>query len=493
MANDVVQSLEVALFAQPRGPNTETRYLGCHTLASATRPRGNNTLNYCPHPTQPRQYVVSSKTKAPPGLVTFTVETKMRRLMDYLEELKCPIPLIANVTSCSPKNLFSNWDRSFIFQNADVVQETLNNLVSGGADNNEVMQAFDMEADDIIRVVPLRVTRDSSIAETVALNNLFACDVDMCPGVCGAANERCDTFYAVADAVVGSASAKGSLWINSDGVWTAAASDPFDTGDHIIAGACFQLSRTTRRILVFRGSTDAGAPAEAAYTDDNGATWTRVNIGSDNGEYVISPKALAVVDQNNIWVGTDSGRIYFSNNGGSSWSVQEDQGIHASAWNWVSALDDRTLFAGGAGDVIAVSIDGGEVWSQTNATGEGGDIISGGIIDANTFWVGTDDGELFYTSDAGVNWGKRDFEGAGSGRIDDMVFNNNMVGFMSHRNGSNQSTFFQTRNGGWTWEQIVTPTNSGLNSILVCGNNRVWAVGEANGGRPVVYKLQPSA
>lgn len=493
MADNVVQSLEVALFAQPGGPNTQTRFLGCHTIGSATRPRGNNTLNYCPDPIHPRRYVVSSKTKAPPGLVTFTVETKMRRLMDYLEELNCPIPLIANVTSCSPKNQFSNWDRSFIFQNADVVQETLNNLVSGGADNNEVMQAFDMEADDIIRVVPLRVTRDSSIAETVALNHLFACDTDICAGPCGAANEKCDTFYAVGDAIAGSVSGRANLWINRQGVWTVAAADPFGTGEHIIAGACFQLSRNTRRILVFRGSTDVGAPAEAAYSDDNGATWTNVNIGSDNGEFISSPHALAVIDQNNIWVGTDSGRIYFSGTGGASWSVQEDQGIHAGVWNWVAAMDDRTLFAGGAADVIAVSIDGGEVWSQVNATGGGGDITAGGIVDTNNFWVGTDDGEFFYTSDAGVEWGQRDFLGAGVGRVDDVMFVNNMVGFMSHRNGSAKSTFYQTRNGGFSWESIDTATNSGVNSILACGNNKVWAVGEASGGRPVVYKLQPSA
>src|SRR5262245_20098259 len=95
MANEVVRSLQVALYVQPGGPNTPTRFLGCHTISSATRPRGNNTLNHCPDPINPGRYVVSSKTKAPPGLVTLTIEAKMYRLLDYLEDLNCPVPIIA--------------------------------------------------------------------------------------------------------------------------------------------------------------------------------------------------------------------------------------------------------------------------------------------------------------------------------------------------------------------------------------------------------------
>jgi len=492
-ALDVIKSLDVALYALPGGPNSIPRFLGCHTISSATRPRGNNTLNHCADPINPGRYVVSSKTKAPPGLVTLTIESKMGRLFDYLEDLNCPIPIIAQPVSCAPKNQFSNWDRAFIFLNADVVQEGLSNLVSGGADENEVMQSFDMEADDIVRLVPLRVTRESSIAETQALNHLFACDNDICAGPCGAANEKCTTFYAVSDAISASASGKADVWINYKGVWTVSAADPFATGEHIMAGGCFALDRTTRRLLVFRGSTDAAAPAEAAYSDDGGATWVNVNIGSDNGEYVISAHASAVINQNNIWVGTNEGRIYFSSDGGANWVAQEDQGIMATAWNWVHFIDERRGFAGGAADTIAITIDGGQVWSQVNATGEGGDITAGGVVDSNTFWVGTDDGEIFFTTDAGVTWEKRNFANSGTGRIDDMMFVNNMNGFMSHRNATPKSTFLQTRNGGYTWEVIPTETNAGINSLLACGNNLVWAVGEPVSGKPVVYKVQPSA
>lgn len=496
MANEPITSLSVSLWALPGGPNSQPRFLGCHAITSVTKPKGNNTLVHCADPVQPGRYAVATKTKAAPGLTTFTIETKMYGLFDYLENLNCPIPIIAQAVDCAPKNEFWNWRRSFIFLNADNVQEGLSNLLSGGDDENPVMMSFDMEADDMIRLAPLRIARDSSIAESQALNHIFACDTDICAGPCGAANEHCSTLYATSDPVVGSATNKGTVWIMSDGGWTPAAADPFDTGDVIIGGTCFALDSLTTRILVFRGTTDVANPAEAAYSDDAGATWTRVNIGSDNGEFVLSPKAIHSINQNNIWVGTDSGRIYFSNDGGGSWTVQENQGIHAAAYNWVQMIDDRNGWAGGAADVIANTTDGGQVWNQVNSTGQGGDITAGGIIDSNNVWVGTDDSEIFFTANGGVTWTQRlGWTGSGQvgGRIDDIRMINNMVGFMSVRATGGKSTILQTRTGGYNWEVIETPNNAGINTMIACGLRLVYAVGEIQGGKPVVYKLQPVA
>lgn len=491
MASEPIKSLSVALWGQPAGPNTAIEYFGCHAITSVTRPRGNNTLNYCPDPVHPGRYVVSSKTKAPPGLVTYSIESKMYKLFSHLETIKCPFPVIAQVVDCSPKDEYWNWVRAFIFTNSDPVQEGISNLLTM-SEENEVMMTFDMEADEMLRLAKLRIARDSSIAETQALNHVFACDLDICAGPCGAANAACDTLYAVSDAVSGSASGKGSLWIMQNDTWTAAAADPFATSEHIIGGTCFALDRSTRRVLVFRGSTDAAAPAEAAYTDDGGATWTLVNIGASNAEFVISSKAIHALNQNNIWVGTNLGRIYFSSDGGGTWVAQENQGIHAAAWNWVQMLDDRNGFAGGVGDVIATTTDGGQVWSQVNATGQGGDITAGAVIDVNNFWVGTDDGELFFTTDAGVTWTQRvGFSGSGIGRVDDIRFINSQVGYVSMRNATPKSTLLTTRFGGFNWETIDTPTNAGVNSLIACGLGLLYAVGEASGGKPVIYKAQP--
>lgn len=488
-----LKSLQISLWAQPDGPNTDMKYLGCHGITTVTKPKGTNTLNFCPHPTRPGEYMVSSKTKGPPGLITFTIDSKVYQLFDYLDGLGCSIPIIAQFTEETPRNEFWNWKRSWIFEDADNTEENLDNFSSIGTDNNEVMKHFPMEAGSLTELVNYRVYRDLDITETQALNKIFACDFDLCASPSNAAVSHCDTMYAVGDAVVGSLTNKADLWIYTDGTWTAAAAQPFGTSEAIVTGCCFQLSSTVRRVLVFRGTTDAGAPAECAYTDDGGVTWTTANVGTDNGEFVAGPNSLHVINQGHIWVGTDSGRIYFSDDGGVTWSVQENAGIHSGSWYWVEMLDELIGFAGGAADVLAVTVDGGTTWSQVNATGGGGDILCGSVIDSNGIWVGTDDGELFYTTDQGASWDERTgWDGSGVGDVKDLHFLSVMIGYMAVNNASPKGTFLITRNGGRNWETVSTPTNTGINSLLVCSNRLVVGAGEPQGSKPVVYRMQPA-
>lgn len=491
--SEPIKSLENSIFVQPGGPNSTVRYLGsCHRIANLSQPLGSNTLHHCGDPVQPNAYKVTTKTKDAPGLVTFNIESQIQALASYIETLGCPVPIIVTSTKKAPKNDDTNWDRAWVIINADSVQRNFDNLV--GMDSNDiVMRTTGMEADTIIELVRLRVLRDADISETQALNHVFACDADVCASEISQRADKCDTLYAVGDPVAGSAVGTATVWKYSNSTWSALAADPFDTDEAIISGACFALDRDTTRILVFRGSTDVGNPAEAAYSDDGGATWTNANIGTVNGEFVPNAHSVAALDRNRIWVGTNLGRIYFSANGGESWSVQENAQIHSGAWNWIEMYDGANGYAGGAADVVAVTTDGGTTWSQLTATGNGGDILCGAVVDPLRAWVGTDDGELFYTLDGGVTWSERGaWSGSGTGDVKAIRFFGDQVGFMVHQSAANKATFLMTKSGGANWETIVTPSNSGINSMLLCSPRLLWAVGEASGGRAVVYKVSPT-
>lgn len=487
-----LKSMEGAIFVQPGGPNTDVRYLGsCHRITGVSWNRGTNTLHHCGDPVQPNQFRVTDKTKGPPGLVTYNIESQVQALISYIEELNCPVPVLITSTNKAPKNDDTNWDRAWLLPNSDNVQRDWSDLV-GMDENSLVMRTTGMEADAVIELVRLKVFRDSDISETEALNHIFACDFDICASETSPRGDRCDTLYAVGDAVSGSAVGTASVWKFSNGNWAALAADPFGADENIATGTCFILDRETTRILVFRGTTDAGNPAEAAYSDDNGVTWSNANIGSVNGEFVAGPHSLAALDRNHIWVGTNLGRIYFSANGGESWEIQENAQIHISGWNWIEMLDSSNGFAGGTNDVVAVTGDGGETWSQVNAPGNGGDILCGAVVDPLRAWVGTDDGDLFYTFDAGATWFPRgNWAGSGTGAVKSIRFFGDQVGFMVHEDGTGKARFFMSKSGGANWETIVTPTNSGVNSMLLCSPRLLWAVGEAHGGRATVYKVNP--
>jgi len=78
------------------------------------------------------------------------------------------------------------------------------------------------------------------------------------------------------------------------------------------------------------------------------------------------------------------------------------------------------------------------------------------------------------TFDGGTTWESK-FSYTGS--IDDIDFVNQFVGFAIKNSAAPIGTVIRTRDGGETWETIVTPTNTGLNAVDAITPNLAWAVG----------------
>lgn len=488
------KSLEGALFVLPSGPNTINYYLGCHMLGDVSWPRGDNTQMFCPDPSGPNRYKQVGKIKGPPGLVSLSVETDIYSAADYLEDLQCPAGLIVNMTKSSRKNRVTNWERAFIFPGFDVTNENLSNLV-GKDTNDRSMRSVDANADEIIYAFPLNVYRQST-SQTTAINKIFSCDEFICQSEFATAHDRCDKLFATTDAIAGSALGSANvLYKSGDGAWTAMTNDPFGTDEHILAGLCVPVDNDTTRVLVFRGVTDGSNPAEVAYTDNDGATaWVTANIGAVNGEFVGSANAAYAIDYNHIWVGTDGGYIYFSSDGGATWTAQESASIHSGQWNWIQFIDENTGFAGGAADVIAVTTDGGSTWSQVTATGDGDDILTGWVFNARQLWIGTDGGDIWYSNDQGTTWTKQtNASFTGTGTVEAMAWANQWVGVVAWESASNLTTYYYTKDGGYTWESITTPTNGGVNSLLVCSTKLFFGAGEVQGSTGVIHRLAPSS
>ena len=482
----------------PDGPNTEAYPLACFVVNDITKPRGDNTPFYCQDPSGPGRYLTKGKSKSPPGLATLSLEGYIETRFEEIENLICQSTVIITQTKSGRKDRITNWDRSWIVPGFDITNETISNLVGRDSDDPSMM-SFDANANDIYRLIPFRVYRQST-SQTTAINSIFACDEDICQSEFGVRHRRGDTLYAVTDAVAGSAVGTANvLYKDSDAetstAWTAIATDPFGTSEHILAGVCFAIDNDTSRILVFLGVTDAGNPAECSYIDrTNGVfgTWTSANIGTVNGEFVSSSKAAFALDDHNIWVGTNLGRIYFSEDGGVTWTLQENAAIHAADWSWVQFIDDRTGFAGGDADVVAITVDGGVTWSQMTATGGGDNIVTGGAFNPNQLWVGTSGGDLYFSNDGALTWDARTFAGTGVGTIDDMSWLNDHIGMISHRSAAPVSTVYMTKDGGKNWESLTTLTNVGLNKVFMVSNRLAYACGEVSGGTGVIFRMNPA-
>lgn len=482
---DVFKTKNGSLWILPNGPNTAPVYLGCHDLDELTESLGgiDTLIQVFDH--KHGGWRILGDTESAPEMVESTITTYVAKTADYLESIKnCRFPLVVNQYECGDPDVFDNYIRSFGVRKTKITERGLTGLVHRTEDSASE-QSFGVQAwPPVYRLFRPTSTRVTS-AEAQNLLGINACGDVRCADGCGAAQNACTVLWQVS-AAAGGASANVYYSLDAGVTWTATAADPFGVAENIAGPACFQISSTVTRILVARATTDAGNPAEVAYSDDTGATWTTVNVGTTNAEFCVSSQALFAYDQYNIWMGSSGGRIYFSNNGGVTWAVS-DTGTIAANVRSIHALDQNRVFACGDGDDIAFSVNhaGLRTWTA-EATGSAAQLNTIHMVSANRIWCGTATGLLYYSVDGGANWTARAFSGSGAGATIKVAFVDELNGWLVHNTAAPVGRYLRTRNGGYSWELFTTPfVNAGLTDFVPCSENELWAVGNVSAGTAV--------
>ena len=498
-----------ALWAQPSGPNTKPIYLGCHDLDDIVEPGGAENLLLCFDHDEPSGYKTVGSTSEPPGAVTTAITTFIKETADYMETIECAFPLYVNGWKCGKPDVFSNYKRWFALAHAKIGDKTLAGL-SRRSEDVESTQAFAISGwPPVTRGFTVEAMRQST-TETEGLNDIAFCNVKKCADECGEAQAICDEGCAVGDAAAGSPTNDADVICTSSGggTWTATTFDPFAGGEDIASFVCFYVGEDTIRRLVARGTADLANPAEIAYSDDGGATaWTNVDMtltaggaAAPNGQFAVGGNALFALNQYHIWLVTSGGYVYFSEDGGVQWEAQEQGAISAAA-NLIAVwfANENEGFFGGVGNVLARTIDGGATWTAVvGPVAEAANDVQ--CItrnrDSDIWWAGYDGAtRMYYTTDDGANWTQRAFTGSGValGEVADIAFYDDLCGWMLSNTSGPVGTVHRTRDGGFTWEAVATPTNAGLNAIWPCGCNLAFAAGEASGGTAVILKISGGA
>jgi photosystem II stability/assembly factor-like uncharacterized protein len=265
-------------------------------------------------------------------------------------------------------------------------------------------------------------------------------------------------------------------------VWYPTAGNPFQTWEDVSGLANVQISTNSFRLIAARGTLDGLNPMEIAYSDDDGATWTNVDVGSVNGQYAIGRgNPLYAYNYRDIWLATTGGYIYYSDDAGASWIAQESglttvQNLHA-----VHFADDRVGFAVVEKNTILRTIDGENWTAIAGPASEAANTAQAVyVFNKNRLWIGYDSGNLWFTNDGGSTWFERNYPGSGSGEIQDIKFCNDYVGYIAHISaGGAVGSIFRTINGGWSWETQGIPAGTGpLYDLHVCNCNSIYAAGE---------------
>lgn len=493
------------LWVQIDGPNTIGTRLACHDLDDIDEPFGDITQRHCPDPSGPGKWKVIHVTQAPPDRVTTSITVPVGKTSDGLEAVEYPMPLYIHMSRGGDRRNFLNYERGFRIRNSRYDSKGLTNLLMREESDQSEM-SFGVSGDPPLdRYWPMVISRLTTL-EALNLLSLAVANSPQPPGPLGAALKAADRMIAGAKSAPAAASANALLTLDRGNLWTAMAADPFPTpgGENLAAAVSFPVSRTLRRHVFARGLTDAAAPAEIAYSDNDGVSWSLVNVGATVGTFFSWGGSLFSLpeDKTHVWAGLSNGDIFFSSDGCQSWTEQvtpNTSAIHAIHF----ANDNYGVFVG-AGNTIYKTEDGGLHWSAlVGPSAKAGVIIrAAAIINSYTIWIAYTDGDVYFTTTGGVSsasWTKRTLPGVVTG-IGDMAWLNEYDGFMvgySTISAAHYPWFARTFDGGYTWETAndllnaftadPTTVTEGLNKLVAVGMNRLYAVGDVSTATATIY------
>lgn len=496
MADEILFARHGALWAQVDGPNTKPEMIACVDVDALAEPGGGiDTIVRC-FRVDGQGWNTIGATLTPPDPVTTTFTALVTAAQSALERIRnCPATFFITQAPTGRKDTFTNYARVWILADAYINDRGGENLTMRETDGESTM-TFAVTAFPPLYRVFKKTTSRVSVGLGAAANAIALLNDVRCATGSSQAQAAGKVMFVAGDTPTGSPSGTADVYYTEDygQTWTAASADPFAANEIIGAITVFPMGANTRRVIVARGTTDAANPIEIAYSDDDGTTWTQVNVGSVNGQFVQGHNGLFALDQGNIWLAADDGYIYYSEDGGVTWEAQEEGVATTADLYAIHFADSKVGYAAGATGDIVKTTDGGASWSATTTDiGVSTNINAVFTINAQKAWVGTANGRLYYTENGGETWTRRSFSGDGVGQVRDIRFINELIGVAIHNNASPVARILVTHDGGYTWEAVQTVTNAGLSQLAIVDENNFYAAGEPISGTAALVKVQPQA
>lgn len=235
----------------------------------------------------------------------------------------------------------------------------------------------------------------------------------------------------------------------------------------------YSVKAVNRSVVWACGGT---SPASVVIrTTNGGIAWTDAT-GNLTGQDLY---CIFATDANRAWVGTGSGRIYGTADGGTTWTQQVYPGTQSPFINAIWMFPNGTGYAQGDPPgtgrfVVLKTTNFGATWAHTTSepvgiASEAGWNNSLAMTDENRMWFGTNNSRVWRTTDGGVTWSSA---ASGSASSYAIAFKDNNSGIVGHATGTVRITV----NGGATWTTAATPTASAISGLAyLTGTNLAWA------------------
>jgi len=224
------------------------------------------------------------------------------------------------------------------------------------------------------------------------------------------------------------------------------------------------------------GKIYASGDSNVYVSSDTGTTWSVTSIPTADAMTVAASQ-----DGTKVWVAGANGRIYYSNNSGSSFTLKYNYDGYSSFEYIATDSTGTKLVAArcvGSPVTLLTTSDSGSSWQTfpapvSNQCGYYGIALSG---NGNQIFVARYNGYIYKTSDSGATWTQ--LTGAGSRYWKGFALSPDGNTIVASAN--NDFAYYST-NGGSTWTKASGPISSYWQTAALDPTGRVMAVASANG------------
>ena len=463
------------------GPTRAPSYQGCMRIGDTSYGFGDITKIECPDPARYGQFVEVARAQGEKARPTFSIQARYQFQLSELLRIarkRCGLEVHVNLGECEdPQNYNAGWEKIRVYPDSiftSWADENAGALESG--DNNPTNETVESSAADTYEIKRLAFEELDPVGFVREVTAVEVCDAASCGDDCGPTSEGCSKVFFAESGTGVTPGTKPRIRYTANGGKTFGESilTSFFSNEAVDDMACVAGN------LVVVSSTAGGHWANIQDILEDDEVWAETFTG-----FVINklPAAITSIDASHTWLAGVGGYIYFSADPTGSVVVQ-NAGI-------ATVQDLQAIHAFDADHIVAVGKANAVVWSQNDGATWAAVIGPAPAVALHTVWmhspttwfIGDENGKLWYTTDAGESWAQKTLPGTPT-FIDHIVFSNQTVGYLSARRAG-KGYIYRTLDGGYSWyilpegsSQQPIPTNTYINQIAVCWDvNRVYGGG----------------
>lgn len=489
------QDTRLWLIENRAGPSHASEYEGCWKAGSISSPRGEPTIITCPDPVTAGRFKTVGKVPGDIGLPGLTITARYTEDISTLLSLLrvgCDVDLQIHIGACADHQDFvgtlSSGGKVLVLEAAQPGEWSVSDFGAlEQGDQAPINEEMPFKGEQLYEIKAITYEEQASSEVVQEIIAILICDAINC-GPCDNPSTGCNKVFALTITVGGSPGAAAEVIFTDDGgaTWGDTEVDTLGADEDPDDMACVGSN-----LVVISNADDALHYAPKADILAGTEDWTRVATGFVAAG---SPNAIISLSPRHTWVVGDGGYVYFTADPTAGVEVQNAGTVVTDDLKAIHGYDTENLVAVGDSNAVIVTRNGGDTWTEITGPSVGDNLLCVFMHGKNTWFIGNDAGELWYTVDGGTNWVQKTLPGQTLiTDIRDVKFSTPTVGWLAADTTSIAhpalGKIYRTIDGGYTWYvtpegNTSLPANDRINEIATCDTdpNIIFAGGLGDDG-----------